>query len=499
VSRAFLRAIGSARGGRWRFLGPILLGCIAAGVPALAQQTAEPVSMIVQASTVDLDLGRQTVEAQGQARVSYGETELYADQVSADRASGDVQGRGNLVLVQRGRRLQGDRVQLNLRSEVGSLENARVQEQGVIIRGERIEFSRQSLVAHHAYFTTCDKPNPDYSLGAETITLTAQQTAKGKEAGRLTLDRARVTYHNRRLFTLPRYSISVGQIGDPSSTPFPVSGFDRDDGPYASLAYSLGRPGDPTVADLAYRYTSFRGIRGYAKLRRSLGGLDLGAGYVRREAPTDRLLRPDDFTTTLAPVLVNRAPELSASLADVPLAGPLHLRSEAARGSYAETEHFKVDFRARANRTSVSNLLSLVPYRVSPSVSLNHAVGWRRSSYSTGDEFRIRFARQSIDVAAGRDVQVGLSYITRRGSGSTPFLFDRIEVGRELLGDIRVRLSPRWRVRVVDLYDLERRDTRDMLVWLTRTAHCLDYTVGWRKAEGSFFVGISLARPTEGS
>jgi hypothetical protein len=34
-----------------------------------------------------------------------------------------------------------------------------------------------------------------------------------------------------------------------------------------------------------------------------------------------------------------------------------------------------------------------------------------------------------------------------------------------------------------------------MIVEATRTAHCLEYTVGWRKDRGTFYVGFGLAPP----
>jgi len=470
---------------------------LASGAALAGPEQPPPEVMAIEADAVLLDLSEEVTRAGGQARLSYGDAALHAQQIEANRVTGKVTATGDLALVQQGRRLEGERLEYNFRTGEGSLENARVQEQGVVIRGAKVDFSPKQVVARQAYFTTCDSAQPHYILGAETIRLTARQAgARGRpESGRLTLDRAHVIYRGRRLLTLPRYSVSVGQLGEQAASPFPASGFDREDGPYASISYLLGRPGDPSFAGFSYRYTSFRGIRGYLKLQRQVGPAELAAGYVRREASTDRELRPDEFTTGLANVMVNRAPELRATLEDLPLGRRLHLRVELLRGSYSETEHFKADIRARADRSTISGLLTLPPYPVSRGLRFSHALGWRRSNYSPGDQLTIRFLRHSLELARSRDQRLSLSYVTRTGSGATPFLFDQIEVGRELLAELRLRLSRRWSLRVADLYDLERRDTRDMMVSVTRTVHCLDYTLGWRKARGSFFVGINLAPP----
>jgi len=451
--------------------------------------------MEIEADSVELDLNREATRAQGHARLAYGPLELHADEVTADRQTGEISAAGGLALVHSGRTLQGDDLHYNLRTEQGSLANATVAEQGLIIRGQRIDLSPQEVVAHDAFFTTCDRPDAHFSLSADTITLTAQQTQPGgqPQSGRLTLDRGRVTYRGRRLFTLPRYSVQVGQIGEPSSSPFPASGFDREDGPYAQISYTLGRTGDPTVGSFSYRYTSFRGIRGHLKLSRQTGPLDLAVGYVRRETATDRELQPEDLTNTLSSIMVNREPEFTARLADVPLTPFLNFRGEAIWGAYSESEEFEADTRAKADRTSLSGLLSSTPYYLSPGLALSHAIGLRRSSYSSGDQLTIRYFRHTLSLAPGRDTSLALSYSTRRGSGATPFLFDTIGAGRELFADLRLRLTPRWKLRLVDVYDLDLRDTRDMILSLTRTVHCLDYTIGWRKSRGSFFIGINLA------
>jgi len=474
------------------------LSCLLLISVPLTRAPADEVAMDIQADEVHLNLDQETTQATGQARLTYRDVTLYADRILANRTTGDVEASGRLSLEQKGRRLEGDSLKYNFQSESGVLQNARVREQGVIIRGQSIEFSPQSLVARHAYFTTCDAPQPDYSLAADEISLTAAQAAPGKQpqSGRLTLDRARVVYHGRRLLALPRYSVAIGQIGQQGTSPFPATGFDREDGPYATISYSLGRPGNPTTLGFSYRYTTFRGIRGYAGLQRETGPLQLSAGYVRREASTDRDLQPDDFTTGLANVMVNREPEIRALAPSLPLRRSLSLRAELSAGSYSESEHFESDIRARANRVMVSALLAIAPHKIAPTLSLSHAIGWRESSYSTGQDFSIRFLRHSLEYTPSGPSRVALSYITRRGSGATPFLFDRVEVGRELLADVRFRLNPRWHVRFASLYDLERHDTRDMMLAVTRTIHCLDYTVGWRKARGALFVGVNITPPS---
>ncbi len=447
------------------------------------------------ADVLEISLDEGCTKADGNASFSYGTLTLYADHVTADRSTGEVEARGDLEVTQGGRLLEGESLRYNLRTEEGVLTNARVAEQGVFVRGERIAFSASRIVAHNASFTTCDDPDPHYSFAAGTISLTAESAAPGRppESGRLTLDHARVTYRNRRLFSLPRYSVSVGRLREPGGTPLPVTGFSREDGPYASISYTLGDPEDPTLGDLSYRYTTLRGIRGHVQLRRTFGPLELVGGYVRREDPSDRDLRADDPEASLADVLLNRDPEYGVRLADFPVGRAVRCSADWLSGSYTEWIAGEEEARARADRAASTVVLSVDPYPISGNVSFGHAFGLRRATYSPGGRYTVRLSRHSAELALSPRARLSLAYVARRSSGETPFLFDGRGPGRELLAELECQVTAQWGFRALDLYDIAGRRARDMVLEVTRTAHCLAYTVGWRKSRGRLYLRVGLA------
>ncbi len=216
---------------------------------------------------------------------------------------------------------------------------------------------------------------------------------------------------------------------------------------------------------------------------------------MRREDPADRDIEPDDLESSLADVLVNRQPEYGILLPDYRVARPLTLRAGWLAGSYVEFDSDGIAELAAADRTSLTALLTYDPYPVAPSVRLSHAVGWRQSRYSPGDELTVRLIRHTVDLRLNPRLRMELSHITRSQSGETPFLFDGVGPNRELLGEFTWVLNPEWRVRAVEYYDLEKNETRDMILEATRTAHCLEYTLGWRRERGTVYVGFGLAPP----
>jgi lipopolysaccharide export system protein LptA len=474
-------------------LGLILLGDLSR--PALSS----PRTVQIEADLIDVDFDNPRAHAVGRARLCYGDIELEADQLTADRVSGRIDASGGVTIIQAGRALHGESLEYDLDSEEGALSDARALVDGLAIRGKRITFSPRTVEAHEASVTTCNQPDPHYSFGANRISLAADEPPRGRRpsSARLTLDRTRVTYRGRRLFTLPRYTVRVSEIGEPASTPLPITGFSRDDGPYAEVAYAFYDGGEGTSADFGYRYTTFRGVRGHLRARRRVGPAELLAQYVRREDAVDRELRIEDLEASLADVLVDRAPEYGLRLPYLEIGSSLHLRAEWLHGSYSERMESGGSTRFSADRSSISAILSVEPYIPMRGVTLSHALGWRRSDYSPGDQFRIRLLNHTAGVEISPRLHIEVSHITRRGSGGTPFLFDGLGPERELLSEFTWRATPGWRLHFVNLYDLDERATRDMILEVTRVAHCIEYTAGWRKKRGSFYIGLDLADLSE--
>ncbi len=462
------------------------------GRPALA---AGPVSSAtVEADRVEVDLANETTHASGNARLRYQGFELRADDLKADRVTGEVCASGHLHIIQGNRVMFGESLTYNLNSEEGALQGARALEQGVVITGEEIRLSPQEVVARNAQFTTCDRPDPHYAFAAERITLTAEEAPPGRppRSGRLSLKKGKVLYRGRSVLPVPGYTVRVGDVGTGKGNPTPTFGFSDDDGPYVSIGYTLGDPERPLSGDFSYRYTTSRGIRGHIRAWRTTGPTELTLGYFRRQDPADRHIEPDDLEANLADVLVNREPEYGVVLPAYRVGRLFTLEAGWLAGTYTEYEPDGIEELARADRSSIVILARSNQYRVSRSVSFSHAIGWRRSKYSPGDDLTVRLFRTTADMRLSPRLDLELSHVTRRESGETPFLFDGVGPNRELIADAAWTVSPAWRLRLVEYYDLENNETRDIILEVTRTAHCLEYTVGWRSERGAVYAGLGL-------
>ncbi len=464
--------------------------------PSLAALPAA--SAAIEAGSVEIELDTEATHASGNARLTYQSLELRADDLTYDRATGEVTASGNLQLTQGPRVMFGESLRYNLNAEEGVLRRARVVEQGVIVTGEEIRFSPREAVAREAQFTTCDRPDPHFAFAAERITLTAEEapTSGAPRRGRLSLSKGRVVYRGRSVLPVPGYTVNVGDVGTGKGNPTPILGFSADDGPYVSMGYTLGRPDGPLMGDFRYRYTTSRGIRGHLRVWRAAGPTELIFGYYRRQDPADGPIDTDDLEASLADVLVNREPEYGVLVPAYRVGRLFTLQGSWLAGAYTEYGSEGIEELVRADRSSIIVLARSDAYRVSPSVRFSHALGWRQSSYRPGDELAALLLRTTADIRLSPRLDLELSHVSRRESGESPFLFDGVGPGRQLIAELNWTVSPAWRLRLVEDYDLENNETRDMILEVTRTAHCLEYTLGWRSERRALYAGFGLALPS---
>lgn len=479
-----------------RYLGPLCLSLL-----LLLPTTCLAETATIQADLVELDLNLDAAAANGNAVLTYGSVSLHADAITAHRATGEVVAVGNLSLRQAGRSLCGDHLQYNFYTDEGVLTNAQVTEQGVIVRGKAIEFSPRRIRAREAVFTTCNRPDPHYSLNAGELTLTAEQPdARGRPvSGRLTLDRARVHYLGNRLFTLPKYSVRVGELQQRQALPLPMLGYSSGDGYYARLGYSLGTPEREGTATLDLRLTTDRGVRGGIGLLRPTRGFEYFADYLRLDDPRETGLQPDRITFTTADVLVDRRPEVGARTRNYPVGRDWLLGGEVSYGRYTEFDEDSEEELAQANRLAVTAMARTGERFLSSRVTSSNGLGVRLAQYSGGDSFLIGFLRQTFTYQRNEEDRTSLSLIYRPTAGETPFEFDDVEVGAELLAEARRRLNPNYRIRLAAAFGIGGEGgLRDAEIALTRTLHCLDYTLGWDQVSHRLFFGIGLAPPAAG-
>ncbi|HSV43340.1 MAG TPA: LPS assembly protein LptD, partial [Candidatus Bathyarchaeia archaeon] len=152
------------------FFQPFLLGLVlfcSAGV-VFAQQEVSPVE--VNGDTVEFDIIRRRVIAQGNVSVTRGETVLRADWVEFYKDTEIANARGHVVLEQPGQRVQGEELTFNFKTLKGGFDRPLLTAPPVYGSGESVEkVGENHFLIRQGYFSTCDFDDPQTRVSAKTI------------------------------------------------------------------------------------------------------------------------------------------------------------------------------------------------------------------------------------------------------------------------------------------------------------------------------------------
>jgi len=432
----------------------------------------------------------QEAMASGRVRLSYEQVEIFADRLLWDVARRQVRASGNVKIVSEERSLAGDSLSLDLEKETGEMVPATGRVRDLFLSAERIEMFPDRLSAYEAKMTTCDEEPPHYQIQTKKADIYLVRREGKVAAQHLEARRAALEYGDRRLLSLPPFRVSLGEEPEAErSLPLPYPSYGRLDGPFLGYRWRKGWPMEKLSLDVEWRITERRGTRAGVYARYLLGGEDfLQLAASRREDLRDRPLGPRDIDTGLAKVLVSREPELSLQVG--PRFARKGLRWEV-QGTVGNLREWPTGVSTR--RVAATGRLLVGPLRAGERLKIGGAAAYRFSSYGEGSQAGVLYGRLTLSSTLARESHVSLSLVARNSSGSTPFRFDRVEMARELASEFAFPPAKRWRVKLLNRFDLQQRRSRDTGVELTYRAHCLNYSLGWKQNRGLFEFSIGLA------
>ena len=133
----------------------------------------------IQTSADSMDFDQKTGEiiGRGSVVVVHDKTRLYADQVRVNSKTKDAEASGHVRLRQGVRQWQTDNLKYNFETGAMSSDKARIQmEKGLFVESQSVESEDHgSYIMKDSYVTTSDYAQPGYRLRAKTIILYPQK------------------------------------------------------------------------------------------------------------------------------------------------------------------------------------------------------------------------------------------------------------------------------------------------------------------------------------
>lgn len=152
-------------------------------MPARADQVLDPQAdsaqevLNVEADRFSLDFEKNETTALGNVTLYYRDMQLNADQVRYKKNDRQAWAIGNVKLISGNDILSGDRMELDLGSETGILENGFVflDENHLYIRGDEIrKTGPDTYTASRATITPCDSLEPDWWISGKDVKVTIE-------------------------------------------------------------------------------------------------------------------------------------------------------------------------------------------------------------------------------------------------------------------------------------------------------------------------------------
>lgn len=368
-------------------------------------------------------------------------------------------------------------------------------------------------------FTTCTSVRPDYRVVAKEVTILPNNKLHARDVS-LYLGRLRV-------LTLPSIKLRIGGRST-SNAVFPRPGYDDYDGFTLSqklrladtdrarltanlrLTTNHGLQGevdsayglDGTLDDLPGRFLTYDSLRSHAvtmpqspeiecdpQLFRPIGAAQLRAfGVVT--------LRQRTYDIRNEGLVLYRQPEVGftytgrqLSLTGERLDPRLEIYPQIT-GSWGRFKEVPsaIGFTTRS-RVSALGSVNLLP--LGPSTALQPVFYYTYSTYGEGDNYRnwayavdLSHLFPNGSFASGR-------YIKRSDSGTTPFLFDRLDIRREFQGAFQARVG-RHTAGLVASYNM---DTRELYEWEALYGHrtdCIATSIRWNNRLKKFSFDVTL-------
>jgi hypothetical protein len=438
--------------------------------------------------------------AEGDAEVQWGRRRVQAQRIEGDLETGWITATGEVLFSDERSSLRASHLRFNLKTREGDLSDVRGEIEGIFLTADSLRSDGNTLTMQNVTWTTCDKQPPDFLLSASSLSLDSTLRVRARQVS--------LSVWGHRWVTVPYLSRRIGRR-EPGEPLLPQIGYSRRRGwmlhyndllpqrrgqvRYGLRVFTrqnpeirldllrrLDRAGDqeplrhlepterPGVSFLETVSTHHWHTAPDAKGKQ---GMFLS---VRANSPVENLLRTD---------LYLGGAELGYQTAS-PLSGGL-LETEWQLGRLRESPTLVTATRAVALLRWQSRT-----WEIGRQFGTDVALEARAGAYSGSKAYSWVRAQWGVYWNAGGRLQAGVGLALATTSGSSPFVFDQLETRRE--ARFRLRLTERWGVDVLGIWDIEHQRWRDWQVAFTPPAHCVQPQILWSYQQRQLQVQLSL-------
>jgi len=419
--------------------------------------------------------------ADGRASIIRPPYSLFALLMSLDLQTQDFVATGNAEFRSPQGNFFADDIHYNFEKNTGYLQGARGAVDPFHFRAETLTLDPRNLKhIQESTLTTCAKEHPHYALYARDFVVKPDNHYEARHVS--------LIFGGRRLFTIPRLAGNLKKDDTAVNKPPLLVGVTRLDGIYLATLYDYPLSSNAGLS-LAARIGTKGVIRGDLSLYRKVGQGTLSLRVTEREDAQNRVEDSAD-EEILESLTVSRLPALQIVFNPIPLTGELQgftVRMGASAGRFREEPTEVTE-----NRAQLWATLRTPSYPLGPAL-LRAEVGAQQAFYQQS-EHQVGIAQLTLESPPEADRYFSITYAYRGENGSTPLLFDRVVIPRELSSELELPIgnSTTWRIGLSNRMDLEQRRSRELGVMAIYRLDCLSYALSYDTVGQTFGVGFLL-------
>jgi len=449
-------------------------------------------SIKILADSEEYDWATERFSAQGNVRVTYGETLLTADSVLGNPFTGEVQAAGNVTFENGTRTLTGESFTYNYKTNEGIAGNASAVVDNVYFRGKELKSAPDKYTLTGSRFTTCDEEHPHYYLSARELEIIPEKKLIARGVS--------IYLYGTRLISVPKYSVGLDKEHKTPGFKLPVVGVSGRYGVFAGYSFDMSS-GASTVGRLNARMSTREVFQGGLEYDRIAGQpVFFRASYRERyyggTNPYTLLTRMPEVGVRYgtknafeAYSSVREPLNLSRSLLDPrqPISRHgMNLIGEVSAGRFTENPD-----NVTSNRLDTRLVAWMDPVPLHSNTFFSPGISARFSHYDTGDDYSSVGFSLGVGRRFGQQSYGSLTYTANSIQGTTPFGFDVVEIPHELAGRVGFPVGSLF-LEVGGRYDLTKGLMYDSEVSIAKRLHCLEPKLTWRNRFRQFSIDVGV-------
>lgn len=432
----------------------------------------------ITADSFEYEVETGAFKAEGCVTAAYEEMVVYSDAFEGNTKEGVYVATGTVRVRKEEQVVTGTRLTFHIHDNTARLENAQTAYDNLYLSGKTLDFTEKKTTLSSGTFTTCSLPEEKshYHIHAKSIVLTGKSKIKAKGVS--------VYFRKTKILILPFLVMRLGEKKEGGESAFSYGmGYDRKDKFFAGGAFRFqGIRGVDTKLSVYYPVTKNKVFPFIEEIYEN-HAMTLSTGYGKK--------RMKDIRNDLLSVMLK--PEVTAAFgpyaySKVPVT--FHLQ-----GAYQSIDEIKDATKQKISgyRTKLFASAEHEPIPLTSTLDLTLFASQEKSFYHGGKTRGVFSGNVKLSNAFGKNLFLSAEYIRRQINGGTPFLFDEVDLVKEIKTSARAKLSKTLSLKTEIRYNTDTEKVYETEISVSNVFHCLEGTVSYNTRKKQVSGGIGIA------